>query len=55
MMGLPGETEDSIKRTSDFIISLRLDDMNMAKFTPFPGAPLWNTIRNEEPLTRTGA
>ncbi len=47
MMGLPGETEESIKRTSDFIISLGLDDMNMAKFTPFPGAPLWATIREE--------
>lgn len=47
MMGLPGETEDSIRRTSDFIISLGLDDMNMAKFTPFPGAPLWKSIREE--------
>jgi anaerobic magnesium-protoporphyrin IX monomethyl ester cyclase len=47
MMGLPGETEESIRRTSDFIISLGLDDMNMAKFTPFPGAPLWNTIKDE--------
>ncbi len=47
MMGLPGETEESIKRTSDFIIELGLDDMNMAKFTPFPGAPLWSTIRDE--------
>ena len=47
MMGLPRETEQSIKRTSDFIISLGLDDMNMAKFTPFPGAPLWTTIRQE--------
>ena len=47
MMGLPGETEESIKRTSDFIITLGLDDMNMAKFTPFPGAPLWNTIKEE--------
>jgi radical SAM superfamily enzyme YgiQ (UPF0313 family) len=47
MMGLPGETEDSIQRTSDFIISLGLDDMNMAKFTPFPGAPLWSSIREE--------
>ncbi len=46
-MGLPGETEESIHRTSDFIISLGLDDMNMAKFTPFPGAPLWSTIREE--------
>jgi radical SAM superfamily enzyme YgiQ (UPF0313 family) len=47
MMGLPGETEESIRRTSDFIISLGLDDMNMAKFTPFPGAPLWRTIKDE--------
>jgi len=47
MMGLPGETEESIRRTSDFIISLGLDDMNMAKFTPFPGAPLWKTIKDE--------
>ena len=47
MMGLPGETEASVKQTSDFIISLGLDDMNMSKFTPFPGAPLWSTIRDE--------
>jgi anaerobic magnesium-protoporphyrin IX monomethyl ester cyclase len=47
MMGLPGETEASIQRTSDFIMELGLDDMNMAKFTPFPGAPLWSTIRDE--------
>lgn len=47
MMGLPGETEESVRRTSDFIISLGLDDMNMAKFTPFPGAPLWSAIREE--------
>jgi anaerobic magnesium-protoporphyrin IX monomethyl ester cyclase len=47
MMGLPGETEESIHQTSDFIISLGLDDMNMAKFTPFPGAPLWANIRDE--------
>jgi len=47
IMGLPGETEESIRRTSDFIMSLGLDDMNMAKFTPFPGAPLWATIKGE--------
>lgn len=47
MMGLPGETEESIRRTSDFIIALGLDDMNIAKFTPFPGAPLWSTIKEE--------
>ena len=47
MMGLPGETEDSIRKTSDFVISLGLDDQNMAKFTPFPGAPIWSGIEEE--------
>ncbi len=51
MMGLPGETEESIRQTSDFIISLGLDDMNMAKFTPFPGAPLWTNIHDEGTFT----
>ena len=47
IMGLPGETEDSIRRTSDLVISLGLDDMNMSKFTPFPGAPVWSTLSQE--------
>jgi radical SAM superfamily enzyme YgiQ (UPF0313 family) len=47
MMGVVGETEESIRKTSDFIIELGLDDMNMSKFTPFPGAPCWNTIHEE--------
>ena len=47
MMGLPGDTESSIQKTSDFAMSLDLDDMNMSKFTPFPGAPIWQTIEKE--------
>jgi anaerobic magnesium-protoporphyrin IX monomethyl ester cyclase len=47
MMGLPGETAASIQKTSDFVVSLGLDDMNMSKFTPFHGAPVWKTIREE--------
>ena len=47
MMGLPGETEQTIKKTSDFIKELRLDDMNMTKFTPFPGSPAYQTIHEE--------
>jgi len=50
MMGLPGETEASVQATSDFVLSLGLDDMNMAKFTPFPGAPIWNGIEKEGTL-----
>jgi radical SAM superfamily enzyme YgiQ (UPF0313 family) len=47
MMGLPGETEETIRKTSDFIEELRLDDMNMTKFTPFPGCPAYRTISEE--------
>ena len=47
MMGLPGETEESIQRTADFVEELGLDDMNVTKFTPFPGAPIYKTIHDE--------
>lgn len=47
MMGLPGETVESIQKTSDFVMSLGLDDMNMSKFTPFFGAPVWDTITEQ--------
>jgi radical SAM superfamily enzyme YgiQ (UPF0313 family) len=44
MMGLPGETEGSIKRSMDYVFSLPLDDFNLSKFTPFPGSPLYEDI-----------
>lgn len=47
MMGLPGETEQTVQRTVDFIEELKLDDMNMTKFTPFPGSPAYKTIHEE--------
>jgi radical SAM superfamily enzyme YgiQ (UPF0313 family) len=45
MMGLPGETEDSVRRSMAYVRALRMDDFNLAKFTPFPGAPLYEHIR----------
>jgi radical SAM superfamily enzyme YgiQ (UPF0313 family) len=47
MMGLPGETEETVRTTAAFIDGLGLDDMNMTKFTPFPGSPLYRNIREE--------
>jgi len=44
MMGFPGETEDSIKKTMDFALSLPLKDANITAFTPFPGAPITSKI-----------
>ena len=42
IFGLPGETPETFRRTSDFILSLDLDEMNMTKFSPLYGAPLWD-------------
>ncbi len=44
MLGLPGETEKTIKETKTYAHSLNLDDLNLAKFTPFPGSPLYKDI-----------
>ncbi len=51
MMGLPGESAASIRQTSDFAMSLNLDDMNMSKFTPFHGAPVWSRVHREGRFT----
>ena len=45
IMGLPGEDEAAIRRTMELAVSLPLDEANLAKFTPFPGAPLFKTVR----------
>jgi anaerobic magnesium-protoporphyrin IX monomethyl ester cyclase len=46
MIGLPGETEQSFRRTMAYVFSLPIDDLNVAKFTPFPGSPLYDNIHS---------
>jgi len=46
MMGLPGETESSIRNSMAYVFSLPIDDFNLAKFTPFPGSPLYRQIHH---------
>lgn len=45
MLGLPGETEETVRRSMRYVCSLPIDDLNVAKFTPFPGTPLYRDIR----------
>ncbi len=45
MVGLPGETPESIRRTIDYALALPLDEINVTMFTPFPGAPVYAGIR----------
>ena len=44
MMGLPGETAESIKKSMQYVFGLPLDDFNLSKFTPFPGSPIYENI-----------
>jgi len=44
MLGLPGESEESVKQSMKYVFSLPIDDFNLAKFTPFPGSPLYENI-----------
>jgi anaerobic magnesium-protoporphyrin IX monomethyl ester cyclase len=44
MMGLPGENVESIRRSMEYVFSLPIDDFNLAKFTPFPGSPIYENI-----------
>ena len=44
MMGLPGESEESVRKSREYVFSLPIDDFNLAKFTPFPGTPLYEHI-----------
>jgi radical SAM superfamily enzyme YgiQ (UPF0313 family) len=47
MIGLPGETEASLARTRAYILSLPLNDFNLTKFTPFPGAPCYPDLEQD--------
>ena len=44
MLGYPGETEDTISKTKAFVKSVPLTIMNLTKFTPYPGSPIYRDI-----------
>lgn len=46
MIGLPGETEESVQKSMDFVFSLPINDFNLAKFTPFPGSPIYKNAHD---------
>lgn len=44
MIGVPGETEESIKKTIDFAKRSKLNDFQATFFTPFPGTHFYRNI-----------
>jgi anaerobic magnesium-protoporphyrin IX monomethyl ester cyclase len=47
LLGIPGETRESLTETVDFMRGLELDEMSLNFFTPFPGSKLYAEILAE--------
>jgi anaerobic magnesium-protoporphyrin IX monomethyl ester cyclase len=47
MIGVPGETIDTLKETLSFVEALPLDELNVNFFTPFPGSKLYREVLSE--------
>lgn len=46
MLGYPGETRETIQETKEFVSRLTLTKMNLSKFTPYPGSPIYKKLYN---------
>jgi radical SAM superfamily enzyme YgiQ (UPF0313 family) len=44
MLGYPGETLDTIQATKDFVRRIPMTIMNLTKFTPYPGSPIYHDL-----------
>jgi radical SAM superfamily enzyme YgiQ (UPF0313 family) len=44
MLGYPGETEETVQTTKDFIREIPMTIMNLTKFTPYPGSPIYREL-----------
>lgn len=44
MLGYPGETAETISATKDFVRRIPMTIMNLTKFTPYPGSPIYRDL-----------
>jgi radical SAM superfamily enzyme YgiQ (UPF0313 family) len=44
MLGYPGETPDTVQMTKDFVRRIPMTIMNLTKFTPYPGSPIYRDL-----------
>jgi anaerobic magnesium-protoporphyrin IX monomethyl ester cyclase len=44
MLGYPGETAETIQMTKDFVQRIPMTIMNVTKFTPYPGSPIYREM-----------
>lgn len=55
MLGLPGDTEETMEQTIRFASELDLDDAMFSLTTPFPGTRLWDELCAKRPGTEFDA
>jgi radical SAM superfamily enzyme YgiQ (UPF0313 family) len=51
MLGLPGDTEETMEQTIDLAADLDLDEAMFSLTTPFPGTRLWDELVKKKPGT----
>ncbi len=44
MLGYPGETVETIEQTKAFVRRIPMTIMNLSKFTPYPGSPIYRDL-----------
>ncbi len=49
MLGLPGDTEETMRQTVDLAVELDLDEAMFSLTTPFPGTRLWDELVQKRP------
>jgi anaerobic magnesium-protoporphyrin IX monomethyl ester cyclase len=49
MLGLPGDTAQSMQQTIDLAVDLSLDEAMFSLTTPFPGTRLWDELMKKKP------
>ncbi len=54
MLGLPGDTPETMQQTIDFAVELNLDEAMFSLTTPFPGTRLWDELVAKRPETEFG-
>lgn len=47
IIGMPGETMDTMKKTKDYALSLPIDAINVSIATPFPGTPFFEECKKK--------
>ena len=51
MLGLPGDTEETMEQTVNLAVELNLDQAMFSLTTPFPGTRLWDELVKKRPGT----